>query len=116
MKYRNDFVTNSSSSSFVIAYKNNESNEKVMQAVSAAYDVFETQSGTLIKDLKGLDEFMPKNEECFNRQEYNKLKKWLEKGYAILQKNVSYDAQALTTFLQNLAEYNDEIIILHEDE
>lgn len=97
MKYRSDFVTNSSSSSFIIAYKNSsemmedliqftknyEDDEWSHQYKDVLYDIFKKQI-SYEDAIKYITDFLEEKSyyEYFNNKEYlnkyNSRKDWIE--------------------------------------
>lgn len=87
MKIRNDFVTNSSSSSFVIAYKNVDNNKLLNEVISAIGNSFE------ITSKEELDKYYISEYEV---GECNTLEKILKNSNNV---NINYQ--------QNLKLFND---------
>lgn len=115
MKVRNDFVTNSSSSSYVIAYKDmadfdeetlrkypvlNNLKNLVHTLLYAEYD--DTYNRETLKTVDDMDKYFLGNfcsdslDQLFEDEPglkdlYDKMKTYIEDGYTILDKGVSYD-------------------------
>ena len=142
MKIRTDFVTNSSSSSFVIAYKampeiDEETLKKypfikfypkLMESVlNSSGDYCEdTNPASYIKSYDDLEEFIEKEykwgqykdfsdiiaNDEYAANEYAMRKEYLDKGYFIADKRVDYCDEGTSNFLRAFAEDNDSFILI----
>jgi hypothetical protein len=141
MKVRSDFVTNSSSSSFVIAYRTlpefddetiakypflkNYGNliEKVLFTAgdndTTAGEVFKTKEewDKHILEYYGwknctIEEILAEDE--YSQEYYNKAIEYLENGFNILDKSIDYCDSYCENVIRALAKEKDNFIILEE--
>lgn len=143
MKIRNDYVTNSSSSSYVIAYKSlPEIDEetlkkypflknygKLIETVLFTEGDNDTTAGTVSRTKEEYDEnFISEygwrdnttvesilKDDGYLVDMYNKSIEYLEKGFNILDKRVDYNDTYCQNMIRELAEDKENFVILEDD-
>ena len=143
MKIRNDYVTNSSSSSYVIAYKSlPEIDEetlkrypflknygKLIETVLFTEGDNDTTADTVSRTKEEYDDnfiseygwrdnatvksILKDNDYLVDM--YNKAIEYLEKGFNILDKRVDYNDTYCQNMIRELAEDKDNFVILEDD-
>lgn len=143
MKVRSDYVTNSSSSSYVIAYKMlPEIDEdtlkkypflknygKLIEKVLFSEGDNETTFGTVSRTKEEYDkhfidyygwtenntvESILEDDDCLVSI-YNKAIAYIEKGFNILSKSVDYNDTYCSNMIRELAEDKDNFVILEDE-
>ena len=139
MKIRSTFVTNSSSSSFVIAYKDFpeidretldkypllKHYKKLIEKILFTEDNLDTTEGEVCCTKEDFDEYILDNygwrnstlEEILEDDDYltnlyNDALKYIEDGFNILCKQVGYDNTYFYEMVESLAEDEENFVIL----
>ena len=130
MKYRVEFVTNSSSSNYVVAYRPAESGTnknlslEVIQIILDSDGSYDTQAAEYFNTKEELDKYIMDRyksicdtlEEAIEISEleylYSTAIEYLRQGYTIATKDIGYGDRAMEKIIFKLAENNDDFIII----
>jgi len=116
MKIRSDFVTNSSSSSYLLAYKEEDFDEETLkkypvlnfhkEVLRQLFGVSELLNGVFEKpedfllDMLGENKIEDLSEN--ERKRYDNAMSYVEKGYILAMQDIDYDADQLVDLFSNL--------------
>lgn len=143
MKIRSDYVTNSSSSSYVIAYKTlPEIDEetlakypflknygKLIEKVLFTAGDNDTSEGEVCRTKEEYDKYFVERygwkkdstvesileDDDYLVDMYNKVIEYLEKGFNILDKDVDYNDTYCSNMIHELAEDKENFVILEDE-
>lgn len=142
MKVRTDFVTNSSSSSYVIAYRSSpefdeetlekypflENYGKLIEKVLFTAGDNDTTEGEVARTKEEYDKWFLNRygwrnftleelleDDQWLRERYEKAIEYLKKGFNILSKDVDYNDEYCENMLRELANDTDNFVILEDE-
>lgn len=136
MKIRSDFVTNSSSSSYVIAYKGLDTPHPSIKSLNKMIEIvlfsdggYETTRGENVRTIDELDSYMVDtygysdlntidkllSADSYAKKIHTECVKALNEGYTILFKDVGYSDETLSALLHDIANEDIGVKILFSD-
>lgn len=136
MKIRSDFVTNSSSSSYVIAYKGLDTTHPSIKSLNKMIEIvlfsdggYETTRGEKVRTIDELDSYMVDtygysdlntidkllSADSYAKKIHTECVKALNEGYTILFKDVGYSDETLSALLHDIANEDIGVKILFSD-
>ena len=136
MKIRSDFVTNSSSSSYVIAYKGLDTPHPSIKSLNKMIEIvlfsdggYETTRGEKVRTIDELDSYMVDtygysdlntidkllSADSYAKKIHTECVKALNEGYTILFKDVGYSDETLSALLHDIANEDIGAKILFSD-
>lgn len=136
MRVRNGFVTNSSSSSFIIGFKS-EGIKEIEETLDKVPSIFKS-SYLMFKKLVDFDNAITTHEELnkhflyqygwkeqtieelleedeWLKEKYAQFLVYLVKGYGIVDMSVDYNDETLSNLLESLPQDDSDIILISHD-
>lgn len=136
MKIRSDFVTNSSSSSYVLAYKGLDTPHPSIKSLNKMIEIvlfsdggYETTRGEKVRTIDELDSYMVDTygysdlntidkllaADSYAKKIHTECVKALNDGYTILFKDIGYSDETLSALLHDIANEDIGVKILFSD-
>ena len=144
MKVRLDFVTNSSSSSYLIAFKDSNIFDEetlnkypflklfpnIIETIMDMESGYDTTAAYVYETKEDYEQYLLDNYaytktrtikdliegDSYVRNRYEKAVEYLSKGYKIAEKDIGYNDESLIQIIKALANDNDEFVLLEEND
>lgn len=144
MKVRLDFVTNSSSSSYLIAFKDSNIFDEetlnkypflklfpnIIETIMDMESGYDTTAAYVYETKEDYEQYLLDNYsytkartikdliegDSYVRDRYEKAVEYLSKGYKIAEKDIGYDDESLVKIIKALTNNNDDFVLLEEDD